>query len=167
MLLNQEPMQTGIFKDILHSKTTLTICLGMVALVVGGLNFKNVELYSPNGACARIFSPVPSLSSSLQNPVVGIVNETVFVCDDINRGMQTCWTYNVDNDTWSLYTEAANTHYYPGIYFDDRIYLPEIDAPEVYDAKAKTWSPLPAPLVDLKLSSCVAATGDVVMLLRY
>lgn len=133
----------------------------MVAFVVGGSGFKSAELYSPNGNCSYQLADVPTLSTAVESPVLGILDGKIICCDSQFTGYQKCWNYNINNNTWSLYTTSSFVHYSPGIFYNELLYVVDSLHPEVFDPMTKTWSAWSVTLSDPQGSCLVIWQGQV------
>ena len=73
--------------------------------MVGGLNSTSVELYSPENGCQHELSPIPS--SVVFEPILGFIEGKIFVCVVQKNSNTSCWSYNTQNDTWTLETTSS------------------------------------------------------------
>lgn len=138
----------------------------MVAFVVGGIGNGNTELYSPYGNCSYLLAKIPSSYADVDWPVLGILDQSILSCDNQFNGYQNCWTYNINNNTWSLYTTSNFVHRGPGIIYSGKLYIVDNVNPEVFDPVAQKWSSWPAISTDPR-STCLVASGDQVKTFFY
>ena len=141
----------------------------MVAFVAGGMDSQNnagngkiAELYSPNGKCSYQLASVPSTSDQYKFPVLGILDNNILACDNQFHNFQKCWSYNIGNNTWSLYTESQFAHSNPGITYKGKLYILDMLQPEVFDPVTKTWSSWPAVLED-PYGGCIVGFENLVI----
>jgi hypothetical protein len=119
---------------------------GFVALVVGGNDHKEVELYSPEGNCQHNLAPIPVPGSQSHEPVLAYIDEKILACAGYKPN-KNCYIYHPNNDSWSIYSTSTFTHEsQPGEIYNDKIYIKDDSNPEVFDPIINSWSSWPAPL---------------------
>ncbi len=146
-------------------KLSIFVTSGFVAFVVGGSGHRAVELYSPDGGCQYILSPIPSSVPEFYEPVLAFTDEKILACAG-NEPDKNCYLYHPNNDSWSVFSTSTFPHdRQPGEVYNDKIFINDDDHPEVFDPATNTWSSWASPLIKNGLGSCLVAWKDTFILL--
>ncbi len=77
----------------------------LVALLVGGLDSDDAEIYSPNGGCSVSLPPIPEGN---KNPHLAYINHEVFYCP--SQDSLQCYIYDTETNVWNTYTTMPRIH---------------------------------------------------------
>jgi hypothetical protein len=76
------------------------------------------------------------------NPVLVFANDRIIAC----AGQQSCWQYNMQNDTWVGFTQAPfKAEYQPGVVYQNKLYVIDTSNAHVMDLENGNWSSWPMP----------------------
>ena len=118
-----------------------------------------IELYSPTGNCNYRLASFPVVC---QNPVLVYVDEMIIAC----YGGQSCWEYDVKENSWSEIAEAPFTpNIQPGVVYREKVYVMDEYNPQVLDSSSKTWSSWPSPPKKSGLYPWMVGWKDCIILL--
>jgi hypothetical protein len=144
---------------------TLNYFLEYVAFLVGGYyNYNQAEVYSPEGKCQFVISPVPTSGQQFSIPTLANIDNKIIACPSHSYDTPNCWTYNVTENTWTDITAPKYTHiHHPGVVHNNKIYIIDDSNPEVYDPQNNSWSTWPTPIKPTGSAPCIIVWRDSII----
>jgi len=132
--------------------------------MVGGRNRNQAEVYSPDGKCQFVLSPVPISSTQFFNPTLANIDDKNIACPSITQDTQDCWQYSATENNWTVLTSLQYEHREnTGVVHNGKIFIIDDYNPEVYDPRTNSWSTWPKPVQPTGYGTCLISWKDSIL----
>jgi len=139
--------------------------VGSVAFLVGGyLDLNQAEVYSPDGNCQFVLSPVPISRKDFFMPTLANIDDIIIACPSFTPDTQYCWQYSATENNWTAITSLQYYHYEDsGVVHNGKIFIIDDSNPEVYDLRNNSWSTWTKPAQVTGKGPCLISWKDSIL----
>ena len=137
--------------------------LDTVAFLVGGYSSNKSEVYSPDGNCQFVLSPLP-ISGRIFAPSLVYLDNKIITCPSNTNDTQKCWQYKWTDNAWTEITSPQHTHKEdPGVVHHGNLLIIDDFNPEVYSPVNNSWSTWPKPVKLMDKGPCLISWKDSIV----